>query len=57
MYKLLVVDDEPKIREIIREYAEFEGYQVDEAEDGGGGPEEGGVAGGEGRDGRIGQHG
>ena len=34
MYKLLVVDDEPKIREIIREYAEFEGYEVDEAEDG-----------------------
>ena len=34
MYKLLVVDDEPKIRDIIREYAEFEGYEVDEAEDG-----------------------
>jgi DNA-binding response OmpR family regulator len=34
MYKLLVVDDEPKIREIIREYAEFAGYEVDEAEDG-----------------------
>lgn len=34
MYKLLVVDDEPKIREVIREYAEFNGYQVTEAEDG-----------------------
>ena len=34
MYKILVVDDEPKIREIIREYAEFAGYEVDEAEDG-----------------------
>ena len=34
MHKLLVVDDEPKIRDIIREYAEFEGYEVDEAEDG-----------------------
>ena len=29
MYKLLVVDDEPKIREVIREYAEFNGYDVD----------------------------
>ena len=34
MYKILVVDDEPKIREIIREYAEFSGYEVTEAEDG-----------------------
>ena len=34
MYKLLVVDDEPKIREVIREYAEFNGYEVTEAEDG-----------------------
>ena len=34
MYKLLVVDDEPKIREVIREYAEFNGYDVTEAEDG-----------------------
>ena len=34
MYKLLVVDDEPKIREVIREYAEFNGYEVAEAEDG-----------------------
>ena len=34
MYKLLVVDDEPKIREVIREYAEFNGYEVEEAADG-----------------------
>ena len=34
MYKILVVDDEPKIREVIREYAEFSGYEVTEAEDG-----------------------
>ena len=34
MYKLLVVDDEPKIREVSREYAEFNGYEVTEAEDG-----------------------
>ena len=27
MYKILVVDDEPKIREVIREYAEFSGYE------------------------------
>lgn len=34
MYRLLVVDDEAKIREVIREYAEFHGYDVTEAEDG-----------------------
>lgn len=34
MYKLLVVDDEPKIREVIKEYAEFSGYEVTEAADG-----------------------
>lgn len=34
MTKLLVVDDEKNIREIIRKYAEFEGYEVKEAEDG-----------------------
>ena len=34
MYRLLVVDDEPMIREVIREYAEFNGYEVTEAEDG-----------------------
>jgi len=32
--KILVVDDESKIREVIREYAEFGGHTVDEAEDG-----------------------
>lgn len=31
MIKLLVVDDEKHIREVLREYAEFEGYSVDEA--------------------------
>ena len=34
MYRILIVDDEPKIREIIRKYAEFEGYKVTEAKDG-----------------------
>lgn len=34
MYKLLIVDDEPKIREVIKEYAEFNGYEVDEADNG-----------------------
>ena len=34
MYKILVVDDEPGIREVIREYGEFNGYEIAEAEDG-----------------------
>jgi len=34
MYNLLIVDDEQKIREVIREYAEFNGYSVSEAGDG-----------------------
>ena len=34
MKKLLVVDDEDKIREVIKEYAEFSGYVVTEAADG-----------------------
>ena len=34
MPKLLVVDDEAKIREVIKTYAEFEGYEVVEAADG-----------------------
>jgi two-component system, OmpR family, response regulator ResD len=34
MLKVLVVDDEIKIREVIREYAEFDGYEVSEASDG-----------------------
>ncbi len=32
--RILVVDDEEKIRSVIREYAEFEGYEIDEACDG-----------------------
>ena len=34
MKKILICDDEQKIREVIREYAFFEGYEVQEAEDG-----------------------
>ena len=34
MAKLLIVDDEANIREVAREYAEFEGHQVFEAGDG-----------------------
>lgn len=34
MYKILVVDDEPKIRELVKEYAEFSGYEIAEAGDG-----------------------
>lgn len=34
MYKILIVDDEAKIREIIKKYAVFEGHQVAEAGDG-----------------------
>ena len=34
MYHLLVVDDEEKIRTLIRKYAEFEGHKVTEAENG-----------------------
>lgn len=34
MKKILVVDDEEKIRSIIRKYGEFEGYEIDEACDG-----------------------
>ena len=34
MYRLLVVDDEEKIRVLIPKYAEFEGYEVEEAADG-----------------------
>ncbi len=32
--KLLIVDDEKNIRNVINEYARFEGYETDEAEDG-----------------------
>lgn len=34
MSKILIVDDEAAIRIGIREYAEFEGYEVVEANDG-----------------------
>ena len=34
MYKILVVDDEARIRSIIKKYAEFEGHNVTEAADG-----------------------
>ena len=34
MPKLLIVDDEEKIREVVKEYALFEGYEVAEAADG-----------------------
>lgn len=34
MKKILVVDDEEKIRVIIRKYGEFEGYEITEAKDG-----------------------
>lgn len=34
MKKLLIVDDEEKIREVIKEYAEFQGYEAFEASDG-----------------------
>ena len=33
-YRMLIVDDEDKIRELIKKYALFEGYEVDEATDG-----------------------
>lgn len=34
MYKILVVDDEEKIRALIGKYAAFEGHEIDEAGDG-----------------------
>ena len=34
MLKILIVDDEAMIRNVLREYAEFTGYSVTEAEDG-----------------------
>ncbi|MBE6600318.1 MAG: response regulator transcription factor [Ruminococcaceae bacterium] len=34
MYKILIVDDEARIRSILRKYAEFEGHSVIEAADG-----------------------
>lgn len=34
MQKILIVDDEEKIRDVIKEYAEFSGFESDEAADG-----------------------
>lgn len=34
MYRILIVDDEPKIRALIKKYADFEGYETAEAENG-----------------------
>jgi DNA-binding response OmpR family regulator len=34
MQKILIVDDEAKIRAVIKEYAEFSGYETEEAADG-----------------------
>ncbi|MBE6900844.1 MAG: response regulator transcription factor [Ruminococcaceae bacterium] len=34
MYRILIVDDEDHIREVLKEYAEFEGHAADEARDG-----------------------
>lgn len=34
MSKILIVDDEQMIRNVVREYADFEGYEVEEAQDG-----------------------
>ena len=34
MSHILIVDDEEKIRAIIRKYAEFDGYTITEAKDG-----------------------
>jgi len=34
MYRILIADDEEKIRELIRKYAQYEGHQVTEAQDG-----------------------
>ena len=34
MSRLLIVDDEKNIREVVREYAQLNGYETDEAEDG-----------------------
>lgn len=34
MYRLLITDDEANIRNVVREYAEFEEYEVTEAENG-----------------------
>lgn len=34
LYKILMVDDEEKIRALVKKYAVFEGHEVTEASDG-----------------------
>ena len=34
MYKILVADDEQNIRELIKKYAKYEGFDVDDASNG-----------------------
>ena len=34
MLKILIVDDEIKIREVVKEYAKVSGYECDEASNG-----------------------
>ena len=34
MAKILIVDDEPRIRELIREHLQYAGYTCEEAADG-----------------------
>lgn len=34
MLKILIVDDEPRIRQVVKEYASASNYDIDEAEDG-----------------------
>ena len=34
MTRLLIVDDELKIREVVKEYSVLNGYEIDEASDG-----------------------
>ena len=34
MTRILIVDDEANIREVVREYCEMNGYETDEASDG-----------------------
>ncbi len=34
MYRIMIADDEPQIRTIVKKYAEFGGYEIEEAENG-----------------------
>ena len=38
MAKILIVDDEPRIRALIREHLQFAGFECDEATDGSAAP-------------------